>query len=106
MRRLTIISPLSSADGFPAFLRSLIRLALENVSELPTDFLKLTFDDSTVSAAQHALAEGELSVEEAYETEYDLINRPVLAWDGGHDHQIEPGRNYGVAVTCLGKVGW
>ncbi|KAG8861203.1 hypothetical protein FRB96_003153 [Tulasnella sp. 330] len=84
---------------------TIIRLALENVSSLPTDFLKLTFDDSTVPVAQHALAEGDLSVEEVYETEYDLINRPVLTWDGGHDHHIEPGRNYGVAVTCLGKVG-
>ncbi|KAG9008552.1 hypothetical protein FRB93_006471 [Tulasnella sp. JGI-2019a] len=84
---------------------TLIRLALENVSGLPTDFLKLTFDDSTVPIAQHALAEGELSDEEVYETEYDLIHRPVFTWDGGHDHRIEPGRNYGVGVTCLGKAG-
>ncbi|KAI9446319.1 TRAPP II complex [Lactarius indigo] len=61
--------------------RSTLRLTLENVSNLPVDFLRLSFDDSTIGPAQAALAEGDLSIYDAYETEYQLINRPVFSWD-------------------------
>ncbi|KAG8889667.1 hypothetical protein FRB99_003967, partial [Tulasnella sp. 403] len=85
--------------------RSTIRLTLENISTIPVDFLKLGFDDSTISAAQHMLTEGDLSVAEAYETEYDLVHRPVFTWQGTTDQSILPDKKAIVTVTCLGKYG-
>ncbi|KAF8212193.1 TRAPP II complex [Mycena galopus ATCC 62051] len=60
---------------------STIRITLENVSPLPIDFLRLVFDDSTIAPAQQALATGDLSVFDTYETEYDLLHRPVFSWN-------------------------
>lgn len=89
------------------FHRSTIRITLENVSSLPIDFVRLTFDDSTIAPAQQALADGELSVYDTYETEYDLIHRPVFTWDSKRDSQrAEPGGKTVVTVNCFGKVGW
>ncbi|KAI0062282.1 hypothetical protein BV25DRAFT_1945461 [Artomyces pyxidatus] len=86
--------------------KSTLRLTLENVSSLPIDFLRLTFDDSTIGPAQTALAEGDLSVYDAYETEYELINRPVFSWSRDQENtEILPGRKVVVVVTCMGKVG-
>jgi hypothetical protein len=80
---------------------------LENLSNLPIDFLRLTFDDSTIAPAQAALAEGDLSIFDAYETEYQLINRPVFSWDlEQEDTGIPPEKRVTVAVKCAGKVGW
>ncbi|KAI6099877.1 TRAPP II complex [Pisolithus croceorrhizus] len=72
-------------------VRSSIRLTLENVSDLPIDFLKLSFEDSTISSAKEALSEGELDIFETHEIEYDLI--------------INPGGKFMLSVTCLGKAG-
>ncbi|GBE81971.1 TRAPP II complex [Sparassis latifolia] len=85
---------------------STIRITLENVSMLPIDFIRLTFDDSTIAPAQQALADGELSVFETYETEYDLIHRPALTCDSSHQSQVvAPGEKAIVTVDCFGKVG-
>ena len=87
--------------------RSTIRITLENVSSLPIDFVRLTFEDSTIGPAQQALAEGELSVFDTYESEYDLIHRPVFTWDHAPGTQsIRPGEKTVVTVNCFGKVGW
>lgn len=87
--------------------RSMLRLTLENVSNLPVDFLRVSFDDSTIGPAQAALAEGDLSIYDAYETEYQLINRPVFSWDlEQEDTEIPAGKKVAVALTCNGKVGW
>ncbi|KAJ3559110.1 hypothetical protein NM688_g536 [Phlebia brevispora] len=86
--------------------RSSIRVTLENISALPIDFIHLTFDDSTIAPAQHALAEGHLSVFETYETEYDLIHRPIFTWDSQRNVQeVQPGEKVVVTVECYGKVG-
>ncbi|KAH7926321.1 hypothetical protein BV22DRAFT_1087325 [Leucogyrophana mollusca] len=86
--------------------KSTIRLTLENVSSLPVDFLRLSFEDSTMAPAQSALADGELSVFETYETEYDLIHRQAFSWHGDKEiTDIKPGQKVAVVVTCLGKVG-
>ncbi|THH16357.1 hypothetical protein EW146_g4275 [Bondarzewia mesenterica] len=86
--------------------KSTIRLTLENVSSLPIDFLRLTFDDSTIPPAQHVLAEGELSVFDTYETEYELISRPVFSWSSDQEKlNISPHRKVTIVITCLGKVG-
>ena len=90
-----------------ATYRSIIRITLENVSSLPVDFVRLTFEDSTIAPAQQALSEGNLSVYDTYETEYDLIQRPVFTWDssaGGHS--AGPGEKLIVTVNCFGKVNW
>ncbi|KAH9951944.1 TRAPP II complex [Amylocystis lapponica] len=85
---------------------STVRITLENVSSLPIDFVRLTFDDSTIAPAQQALADGELSVFETYETEYDLIHRPVFTWDSSREIQeIGPGEKTTLTVSCFGKVG-
>lgn len=87
--------------------RSTIRLTLENVSTLPVDFLRLSFDDSTMAPAQQALADGELSVFDTYETEYDLINRPTFSWQSSKELQeVAPGQKVVLTVVCFGKVGW
>lgn len=80
---------------------------MENVSTLPVDFLRLAFDDSTIAPAQQALTDGDLSVFDTYETEYDLINRPVFSWNKqDFSKVVAPGEKVTVAVNCLGKVGW
>ncbi|KAI0093921.1 TRAPP II complex [Irpex rosettiformis] len=85
--------------------KSSIRITLENVSALPVDFLHLTFDDSTVAPAQQALTEGELSVFETYETEYDLIHRPLFVWDKKKSRQLAgPGEKVVLTVGCFGKL--
>ncbi|KAH9996824.1 transport protein Trs120 or TRAPPC9 TRAPP II complex subunit-domain-containing protein [Russula vinacea] len=85
---------------------STFRLTLENVSNLPVDFLRLSFDDSTMAPARAALTEGDLSVYEVYETEHQLINRPVFSWDREReDTEIPPGRKVTIDITCTGKVG-
>lgn len=89
------------------FFRSSIRLTLENVSAWSIDFLRLSFEDSTIPPAQEALSEGELNAFEAYEVEYDLTHRKVFSWDCDKEIKvIAPGRKIGLSVTCFGKVGW
>lgn len=80
---------------------------MENVSALPIDFIKLTFDDSTIGPAQQALADGELSVFDTYETEYSLINRPAFSWDEKKAKKtVGPGDKTALTVNCFGKAGW
>ena len=57
--------------------------------------------------AQQALLEGELSVFDTYETEYDLMRQPVLTWDAESNKvEIPPGKMMTVAIGCFGKAGW
>ncbi|KAJ7449836.1 TRAPP II complex [Mycena latifolia] len=84
---------------------STIRITLENVSPLPIDFLRFVFDDSTIAPAQQALANGDLSVFDTYETEYDLLHRPVFSWNKEETKDIPPGHKLTVNVNCFGKVG-
>ncbi|EMD38404.1 hypothetical protein CERSUDRAFT_113560 [Gelatoporia subvermispora B] len=85
---------------------STIRLVLENVSSLPVDFLALSFDDSTIGPARQTLADDNLPVFETYETEYDLIYRPVFSWDKNQSpHSIHPGEKTTLTLNCFGKVG-
>jgi trafficking protein particle complex subunit 9 len=86
--------------------RSHVRITFENVSHLPIDFLHLSFDDSTITPAQQALADGVLSVFDTYETEYDLIHRPTFSWNKDDARDIAPGQKLTLTVICTGKVGW
>ncbi len=83
-----------------------IKLTLENASSTPIDFIKASFNDSTIAPIQASLAEGDLPIAEAYEAEYDLVNRPVLTWLGLSNARIEPGKRVVAAVTCFGKRSW
>nr|XP_018262525.1 uncharacterized protein I303_05542 [Kwoniella dejecticola CBS 10117]OBR84683.1 hypothetical protein I303_05542 [Kwoniella dejecticola CBS 10117] len=85
---------------------SSIRITLENSSTTPIDFVKLTFDDSTSREARSVIAEGELTPEQAYEIEYDQLNKPVFTWTR-EESQIEimPGGKMNLDVKVLGKVG-
>lgn len=85
---------------------STIRLTLENISAFPIDFLRLSFEDSTIGPAQEALSEGELSVFETYETEYDLLHRKAFSWRNEKEiTNILPNQKVVLSVTCVGKVG-
>ncbi|KAL1742926.1 TRAPP II complex [Schizophyllum fasciatum] len=85
--------------------RSVIRLTLENVSHLPVDFIRLAFDDSTIAPAQQALSEGELSVFDTYETEYDLLHRPLFSWNKDESQSVAPGQKTTLNIVSYGKVG-
>lgn len=86
--------------------RTTIRITLENSSSVPVDFLKLSFDDSTGRSARLILAEAELSPEEAYELELDMLTRPVFTWEPEGQSSVLPGGRSTITVSCLGKVGW
>ncbi|KAF8522281.1 TRAPP II complex [Hysterangium stoloniferum] len=85
---------------------SFVRLTVENVSTIPIEFIKVTCIDSTMAPAQQALAEGELSVFETYETEYELLRRPVFRWDQEtQPKSIGPGKKAIITIICSGKIG-
>ncbi|KAF5391257.1 hypothetical protein D9757_001865 [Collybiopsis confluens] len=84
---------------------SSIRITYENISPIPIDFVRLAFDDSTIAPAQQALAEGEMSVFQTYETEYALIHKPMFSWSKNDFVTIGPGRKVTLTIKCYGKVG-
>ncbi|KIJ44069.1 hypothetical protein M422DRAFT_252562 [Sphaerobolus stellatus SS14] len=84
-----------------------IRVTVENVSSIPIKFLKVTCIDSTMAPAQQALTDGELSVFEMYETEYELLHRPMFRWDPDNEPKsVPPGRKAVLTIVCSGKIGW
>lgn len=88
-------------------VRTTIRLTVENVSLLPIDFIRLTFEDSTIAPMQQTLNDSDLSVAEVYETEFNLLKRPVFKWDRKEEPQeVKPGQKAALTIHCLGKVGW
>lgn len=82
-----------------------MRLTLENSSSTPVNFIKLSFEDSTMREAQAALAE-EITPRHAYEIQHDQLYRPVMQWDAEQKVEIKPGARASIAVECFGKVGW
>jgi hypothetical protein len=86
--------------------RSTIRIALENTSSSPVDFVKLTFSDMHTTSTQAYVAENELPPGEAYEIEAENLHRPVFSWSSSSAPLILPGASTVLEVQCLGKVGW
>ncbi|KAF8636691.1 hypothetical protein AX17_003496 [Amanita inopinata Kibby_2008] len=82
-----------------------IRITIENISRFPIDFIRLAFDDNTIGLAQQSLVDGELSVFDTYETEYDLIHRSFLSWNKDETINIPPGQSHTLTILCCGKVG-
>lgn len=92
---------------------STIQITLENTSPIPINYLKLSFEDSTVRAATRVMQENELGAEEAYELDWDVRNRSVFTWENpmtlgageGDECLIVPGGRKVLKIKCLGKVG-
>ncbi|KLO10669.1 Trs120-domain-containing protein [Schizopora paradoxa] len=83
-----------------------VRVTLENISGVAVDFFDLSFDDTTKAMEEMALADGQLNVFDAYETEHSLVERPVLSWDRqAHRQKVLPGKEMTVEVKCFGKAG-
>ncbi|WVN88627.1 uncharacterized protein L203_103838 [Cryptococcus depauperatus CBS 7841] len=88
---------------------SIIHLTLENSSSVPINFIKLSFDDSTAHEAHAIVSEGELTLEQAYELDWDQQKRPVFTWenlDNLNDGLLVPsGGRVTLAIRCFGKIG-
>ncbi|GAA5876487.1 hypothetical protein JCM16303_003552 [Sporobolomyces ruberrimus] len=84
---------------------STIRIALENTSTSPIDFINLSFTDSLSQSIQAYLTENELPAVEAYELSSEMLHRPVFAWEGSKETSILPGASHVLEVKCLGKIG-
>ncbi|KAI5122948.1 hypothetical protein M0805_006829 [Coniferiporia weirii] len=85
---------------------STIRLVVENISALPIDFLGLSFDDSAQTYFEQALNEGDLNAFETYETEYNLVHRPVFSYEPDMSRkEILPGKECTISVKCFGRAG-
>ncbi|GAA5936717.1 TRAPPII-specific subunit TRS120 [Sporobolomyces koalae] len=84
---------------------STIKIALENTSTSPIDFINLSFTDSLSQSIQAYLSENELPAVEAYELQAEALHRPVFAWEGSTKTSILPGASHVVEVKCRGKIG-
>ncbi|KIR54356.1 hypothetical protein I315_02836 [Cryptococcus gattii Ru294] len=92
---------------------STIQITLENTSSIPINYLRLSFEDSTVRAATGIVQECELGAEEAYELDWDVRNRNVFTWENpvtldageGEESLIIPGGRKVLKIRCLGKIG-
>jgi len=85
---------------------STIRIALENTSSSPIDFINLSFTDSLSQSIQAYLTDNELPAVEAYELQAEALQRPVFTWEGTKETSILPGASHVLEVKCLGKIGW
>lgn len=85
---------------------STIRIALENTSSSPIDFINLSFTDSLSQSIQAYLTDNELPAVEAYELQAEALQRPVFTWEGTKETSILPGAPHILEVKCLGKIGW
>lgn len=85
---------------------SVIRITVENSSQVPVDFVKLSFEDSVTREAQYLLADGAQTSQQAYELDYDVSKQPVFTWDNSSPLSIPPGGRATLSVQVLGKVGW
>ncbi|KAL9104381.1 MAG: hypothetical protein Q9163_000681 [Psora crenata] len=84
-------------------------ITLRNISTTtPTDFLLLSFADSTEANLQHALACKEPSPYELYELELSSSREPALRWhktDPYNDAQIKSEAETSLVIEVFGKRG-
>ncbi|KAI8343814.1 TRAPP II complex [Blakeslea trispora] len=88
-----------------------ITIDVENIGNIPVDFLTLSFNDSTTTHPKQI--NPELPSEEQYEIELYTKGTPVFSWEGSKsdDHQIgkrinlPPGEKTQVIVNIYGKQG-
>ena len=82
-------------------------VCLQNKSEtIPTDWVLLSFNDSTASQLQSALANRDLSPIEVYELELASAHKPSFQWHRSieeRDLVIKPGGEATLDIMVLGK---
>lgn len=88
-------------------------MTLENIGNIPVDFVTLSFTDSTTV---HPLPMNpELPVEEQYEIELYTRGMHVFSWEGsksetaqiiGKKISLPPGGEWEIIVNAYGKRGW
>ena len=86
-----------------------IHVTLQNTSRTtPVDLLLLSFNDSTASQLQSAIANKELSVVDLYELELATARKPSFRWlrkDDNRELKIKPGQEMTLEIEILGKPG-
>ncbi|OCB84083.1 hypothetical protein A7U60_g8755 [Sanghuangporus baumii] len=84
---------------------STIRLTVENISNLPIDFLELTFDDSTRPQLEQIMSDDSTAFD-IYEAEHNLVNKPVFSWEPDKSRkEIASGKESVISVKCFGRAG-
>lgn len=89
-----------------------ISIEVENIGNIPVDFLTLSFTDSTTIHPK--LINPELPTEEQYEIELYTKGTPVFSWEGskadsnqiGKKINLPPGEHTEILVNIYGKQGW
>jgi hypothetical protein len=89
-----------------------ITIDVENIGNIPVDFLTLSFTDSTTIHPKPI--NPELPTEEQYEIELYTKGTPVFSWEGSkHDGNqigkkinLPPGERTKIIVNIYGKQGW
>lgn len=89
---------------------SQIDIELENIGNIPVDFISLTFSDSTTT--NPLPINPELPTEEVYEVELFTKGTPVFSWEGsgkevakasGKRINLPPGEKWNLQVNVFGK---
>jgi hypothetical protein len=89
---------------------SRIDIELENIGNIPVDFVSLTFSDSTTT--NPLPINPELPTEEVYEVELFTKGTPVFSWEGsgkevakasGKKINLPPGEKWNLQVNVFGK---
>ncbi|KAI8647021.1 TRAPP II complex [Parasitella parasitica] len=88
-----------------------ISIQVENIGNIPVDFLTLSFTDSTTVHPKPI--NPELPTEEQYEIELYTKGTPVFSWEGskadsnqiGKKINLPPGENTEIVVNIYGKQG-
>lgn len=86
-------------------------MEIENIGNIPVDFITLSFTDSTLSAPINP----DLPLEQQYELELFMKEMPVFSWEGcdkvgsqsiGKKIYLPPGEKTEIIVNAYGKRGW
>jgi hypothetical protein len=89
---------------------SQINIELENIGNIPVDFITLSFSDSTTT--NPLPINPELPAEEVYEVELFTKGTPVFSWEGsgkeiattsGQKISLPPGEKWSLHVNVFGK---
>lgn len=92
--------------------RTHIILELENIGNIPVDFITLSFADSTTT---NTLINPEIPPEEQYEVELYTKGTRVFSWEGtteksngfvGKQIWLPPGSTTSIKVNVYGKRDW
>ncbi|CAO3613143.1 unnamed protein product [Cunninghamella blakesleeana] len=87
-----------------------IKMEIENIGNIPVDFITLSFTDSTLSAPINP----DLPMEQQYELELFMKEMPVFSWEGcdrissqsiGKKIHLPPGEKTEIVVNTYGKRG-